>query len=1026
MILRKSILLFLILFSSIIYSQNLDAVLKKQALSHMKNGRYGEAIDLLNKYVSNNAQLAEGYNLRGFCYEKRGEYQNAVFNYRHANKLEPENKEIKANLYRATSDWHVILEKKIEGHHREIAINPKNPVNYLEIGKCYRWLEKFELAEEWYDRYLELDDNASPDEIIRYVEILAKTRSILKGEKILKKYTDRYPGDWRLWSRYGYFTYWLGKNKVAEKAFRTALSFKPFFEEAEDGLDLAINEPYVLQDIGRRWEDREYIIDRYFRILKKNPENDNIRFSLIEELMKVQRYEEASQQLLILKPKYEGQERFDVIYTELKSIRQDLFYNQFEKFTAILMQNPTDREAVIHLANAYADAEYYSQADTVLTNYLFFYPYDDEIKLLRSNFAAREKNTEKFVSILSEIINSNPNNKEAVDILASYYASEFEYDSSIVIINKYFEIKNEDQDLDLRVDLGKYYAWNYQWEDARDQIDIVLKYDPNNLDGQLLYGQITSWTVDENEFPIAEKYFNNVLENDGQNISALLGMATMRAWTRNLDDAKMYIDLAKKYHGTNPEIESTENFYNSQVAITEELKNLEIKKEAARLVQQGECDDAIDKYKEYMEAVKNPDRLTYIELAGTYVCAKKYDDAIELYTTLLNDNYEFDLALQRAKCYLWNDNPDSAIVELNKLVQDQPDDYWTNVFLADAYMMKNEYRDAENIYDKILETSEDTEQKEFLKKKIEYIPPYGLSGKFRSAVNYLIPYNLSVTPNANFYKDNQNLQYNDYGLRLETGFARYFSFSVAYKNTTLYNLIASPKYSYDNLESIIFGLYFIPTANFNIGAGMGNMRMNAKGKKNIGFVNVNFNKNNLYGASIYYEDDDLRRILQSPNLIGVNLNAYRYNSSIFYNYKKYLRLDLFYSYFKISDSNRGNSLVFKFSKYFKNNVTAGYEFNFSDFGFIATSYYSPQNFTVHSLWAEWQAYSDNKTNLIFGGKVGYAPSVDFIISDVYGDLNYKILNNLNFRLRLNVGNSFRFDSSYRYFSARAYIVWNFF
>lgn len=991
----------------------------------MKNGRYGEAIDLLNKYVSENAQLADGYNLRGYCYEKRGEYVNAVYNYRHANKLSPENQEIKNNLYRATNDWHELLYKKIEGHNREIAINPKNPVNYLEIGKCYRWLEKFELAEAWYDQYLAMDDNASPDEIIRYVEILAKTKSYVKGERILKKYTDRYPEDWRLWSRYGYFTLWLGKNKIAEKAFRTSLGFKPFFREAEDGLELAIREPYVLQDVGRRWEEQEYIIDRYFRILKRNPEKDDIRFELIEELIKVERYEEAFQQLNVLKPRHEGTERYDNLYLELKEKRQDLFFNEYQKYTYRLQQNPTDRDAVIHLANAYADGEYFEQADTVLTNYLYFYPDDDEIKFLRANFAIRQNNKEKYVSVLSDIINSNPNNKEAVANLSAYLASEFEYDSALVIIRRYFENKNESEDLDLRVDYAKYYAWNYQWEDARDQIDIVLKYEPDNLDAQLLYGQITAWTVDENEFPKAEQYFQNVLKNDNQNISALLGMSTIKAWVRDLPAAKNYIDLAKKYHGENPEIESAENFYNAQVAINEEIMNLEIRKQAAKLAEEGDCEAALDKYQEYIDAVKNPDRLTYVEVATTLVCAKKYDEAIELYDKLLNDNYEYDLAVQRAKCYLWNEQPDSAIAQFNRLRQDQPDDYWTNVFLADAYMMKSEYVKAENIYSDMLKKSEDPEEKELLNQKIKLIPPHGFSGTIRSAFAYILPYNLAVIPSFNFYRDNQNLQYYDYGIRAETGFARYFTFSLNYQLTRLYDMSVSNFNKVDVLNSLKFGLYFTPSQNLSIGGGLGKLTVNNLYKKNIGFVQVNFNKNNIYGASIFYEDDDVRRHLYSPTLVGIDLDSYRYLFSVFYNYKKYFRVDANYSYYRISDGNRGNNFILRLSKYFKNNLTAGYEFNFSDFGFISNVYYSPQSFTVHSLFADWLVYKDQKTAINIGGKVGYAPKVDFIISEIFGELKYQFVQNLYFDLRLSYGNSFRFDSSYRYFSARAYLYWSF-
>jgi len=47
-------------------------------------------------------------------------------------------------------------------------------------------LEEWNDAEIWYDEYLERDNNASPDEIIRYTEILAKQDLLLKVKGYLK------------------------------------------------------------------------------------------------------------------------------------------------------------------------------------------------------------------------------------------------------------------------------------------------------------------------------------------------------------------------------------------------------------------------------------------------------------------------------------------------------------------------------------------------------------------------------------------------------------------------------------------------------------------------------------------------------------------------------------------------------------------------------------------------------------------------------------------------------------------------
>ena len=329
-------------FFSIAAAQNRSEELKRKAIQKMQVGRFGEAIDLLNKYISANARKADGYNLRGLSFEKRIQYVNAILDFRRAVKLKPNNTEYKKNSSRTITTWHKILRKRIEGFKREIAINPSNPFNYLEIGKSYRWLEEWKNAEIWYDKYLSRDNNASPDEIIRYSIILSKTGSIVKGERILKKYVNRYPKDWRLWSRYGYFSLWLGKKNTAKIAFETSLGFKPFFIEAQDGLDLATNKAYVTQyqpedyEKSRRNSWRAFPIDRDYRKIKRDPNDDETRFLLIKELINANRYSEAYDQIQYLKPNYEKTARYQKLWSKINEYRTIRFSNSLDTLETAL------------------------------------------------------------------------------------------------------------------------------------------------------------------------------------------------------------------------------------------------------------------------------------------------------------------------------------------------------------------------------------------------------------------------------------------------------------------------------------------------------------------------------------------------------------------------------------------------------------------------------------------------------------------------------------------------------------------
>jgi len=216
--------------SSLFYHTQTDDF-KNEAKKEMITGRYGEAIELLNHYISARPQEADGNNLRGLCNEKHGQYELAIYDLRSAPKLQSDNFEINQNLSRSTDAWYKQLYNKIEGHKREIAVNPKHSVNYFEIGRSYKNIGQWLSAEDWYDKYLSMEA-ASPDEIIRYTEILAKNNHIQKGEPILKRYTERFPTDQRLLSRYGYYEMWLGKMVYLNAG-------KSYFTEADHYLSLA-------------------------------------------------------------------------------------------------------------------------------------------------------------------------------------------------------------------------------------------------------------------------------------------------------------------------------------------------------------------------------------------------------------------------------------------------------------------------------------------------------------------------------------------------------------------------------------------------------------------------------------------------------------------------------------------------------------------------------------------------------------------------------------------------------------------
>lgn len=380
------IFLIFLISSSILFSQTDNRKLFEDAKSLYNSGRFGEAIEILNRIITSNPNSSEGLLLRGLANEKRGNYEQAVYDLRTALKISPENSEIKNQLSRIESDWHRLLFNRIEGYKREIAIDPSIAKNYLEIGKCYKNLGEWKEAEIWYDLYLEREE-ASSDEMIRYTEILAKNNQIKKGEPYLKNYVEKYPDDHRLWSRYGYFLFWLGKINQAESAFLMALDLRPFFKEALDGLDLVRGKKgiYSINDTTFRKSSQRvgkvYLIDKYFTRLKSDSANTELRYKLVEELIKHNRIEEAYQQLQILQQSQSDNPRFQDLFLLVLEERNQIIDKKISELEAELLVNSANKEVLAKLDELLNYRGRSEDANRLLENFLSKYD-DNEIRFL--------------------------------------------------------------------------------------------------------------------------------------------------------------------------------------------------------------------------------------------------------------------------------------------------------------------------------------------------------------------------------------------------------------------------------------------------------------------------------------------------------------------------------------------------------------------------------------------------------------------------------------------------------------------
>jgi len=955
-------LLIFLFFSIQLFPQAGSESLKAEAQKQMALGRYGEAIELINKYITANPQKADGYNIRGLCYEKRNQLELAVYDFRNARKLAPNNKEIANNLARATQTWYDQLYLKIEGHRREIAIDPGKAVNYLEIGKCYKNLGQWGLAEEWYDEYIKREA-PSADEVIRYTEILAKNNHIEKGEKILKEYVEKYPKDHRLWSRYGYFTLWLGKTKIAIEAFETALQLRPFFLEAEDGLRQAQGKSYVYSINDTSYNARvsvqgktelikppvpqEYAIDKYYRMLKNNPDDNETRFKLIEELKKVKRYEEAYQQLELLADEYSGQERFDGLLTEV--------------------------------------------------------------------VAARDSLNQEKVTVAREEFERDPDNKSSLLKLVESLNRVSLFDESMAALSSYFDQHPDEQDLDLRFNYAQTSAWNKGYNVAEEQLAYILDKDPDNLKFKLLGAQLSAWT--EQNLDRGTEFTQDILAKQPNNFDAILAAGLIEVHKKNFDGASAFVEQARSIRPKSNDLSTLELRIEFEKMRFEEEKLREILEEGQSLLENGDCEGAKAKYDEYMSLTPE-NRLVQKEYADILVCLKDFDRAIEIYTNLIDQEYEFDYDFERAKVYLYKGDSLKAVEELQRLRVEQPDNFLLNLFLGDAYQQVGKYKLARETFEGMQSMDLDSTQRALVDQRISWLPVTGVVSFIKNFPTYLFLY-----PYYAYFDDNTEFGLQQYGLKAELGLLTWMSVGAGYSKGQYRGTLASNLQNSISYTTVTTGLYINIANLVSVGGNIGSKLFSDNIKREVMDFFARSEKDSLYYLSLGWNKSDATEILYSKQLIFSNLNAEMYSFSGWYLHNLLWKVLANYKMINVGDGNKGEIYDLRVGRYWGEGIIAGYEYAVTNFIRRSTLYFSPQNFETHSVWGEYDALKDEDYSLILGGKIGLIPESNYILSDFFITYKTLLIKNLSLQATGRLGRTFRENTSYKSRAVQIQLMW---
>jgi len=960
--------LVLVLFTNTdILSQNSE--FKINAKTQMEEGKYSEAIDLLNKHVSSVPRDFDGYALRAECYEMTNQYYNAVLDWEKAVKLNQSNQGLQNSLDDSRRRLHNNLREKIKGHEREIAIDSSSPVNYLAIGKAYKQLDENQKAEFYYDTYLALEPESSPDEILRYTEILAKNNRLKKGEQILKKQTEKHPDDWRLQSRYGYFLMWRGKYRSAKKSFAIALEIKPYFKEAQDGMDVVSRKAYVTQN-NPIPKVKEYPIDRYYRLIKKDPANDGIRLKLAEELFKADRIEEAYNQYQILSFFKPENQEYELLLNDFYQYRDSVYHSRINNLQIILVENSTDKKSVLKLSEYLRLLEEYESAVLSFETYFRSVPDENDPDFLFQFAKALAWNREidKSLKLNDDLIRENPKNLDYKLFRAQLSIwEERDLDTAEAYVDEV--LSSRPNNVNALIAKATLLGMNKEFSSAYSYLERVRTIDPINFDIMTLQSKLEFQKLraeEDERFQILERGRKLVLEKDCE--SALTYYEEYLAQARPNN-------LIKKEYG---DVLFCSEQYDSALKIYDEIlfDGYMYEAELARGKLYYATADSVKALNIFNKLVeKEPYEFQpRLYLGDSYVKVSEYDSALAVYDTLLTwdlDSVETVMVKQRIG---WI--PPTGF---GAIINSFP----SSIGIAPA-----------------LQYYSDNLSFQFTKVGA------------RLDVGFFEHLILGVSLYKSFTRANaENLN----GSTLEV-----------IDSSSLYGF--SGKRDFTSFK----GHLFIPISKKILLSGAyGSLKTDDYENQHETEILLQYDNKKTFGITGSFINSDAQLILYSPYLIDYQdsrsnrLRASLYRLQGYYTHNDNLLISGFFDYIDISDTNEGNNFQFRIGNKFSKIFTAGYEYFFQNYKYQDVQiYYSPRNYDSHCLWGDYQIEESLDAKFYLGGKIGYAPSVNQLVLEAHLNANYMFAPNFNVVGNISFGQSSQYDSAYRYLSINLHAYWS--
>ncbi|MBK8660343.1 MAG: tetratricopeptide repeat protein [Ignavibacteriales bacterium] len=642
--------------------------------------------------------------------------------------------------------------------------------------------------------------------------------------------------------------------------------------------------------------------------------------------------------------------------------------------------------------------------------------YKDDPKWIALNdkvLQIREQNYTKRINELQKLLEKNPNDVKSLTEIVQLLNNLKRTEEAFTLLKAYFDANPNSEDCKLRkiyARIASDFQDNYT---AIEQLDFCLAKDPSDLELKLQRGIISVWLGQDED--LAYQYLSDVVAAKPKEVTALIGLASLEMKKNNFDQASALIDSVRAIDPNHPELETLlSNLETSKLRAAEEalFQSLEVGREKIRA---GDCQGALEVYDDFL--IKHEGNRTILkEYADINSCLKNYDKALAIYDSLINQEYDYLIDLERAKVYFSKGDYQKSISEFERLVKEDNADFAAKLFLGDAYAQVEDYDKARDMYDSLLVNNTDTTQIALINQRIGWLPLGGVEALLGGFPAYIL-----LNPFISYFGDNTDFGYLTYGISSDLGVTSFLSLGLQGSIGKL-----SSPYTTVDLNTWKGSLYIRPLSPFLIGLSYGEQAfLSPKKTYPLYEAFIRANEEKHFHAQVTYLQQEAATMLYSALLVypfgslSDRLRVEMIKAEGWYITSGKYRVSGAYTYLMISDGNRGANTEVRIGRYFYPELLAGYELYSTIYARKSIFYYSPQSFLSHSIFADWNFYKDEQFDISAGGRFGFIPESAYWLREGYVQAVYSPLENLRINARGQLGSTARETIGY---SSRSYSI----